>query len=296
MKKIFLFLTATLPALLYAQFDVKFDESARPFSKGTYPSYQFELKQSHLQQTEKDWMEYLHKGSKGKPVSVNGEISITGAVSENVWPAPFNVYSTLLETTTGLRITAWVSLNNDSVFVSNALPDRNLAVEKYLHDFAAAEYRVIVKNELDEESAKLKKLQNELEDYYHDQDAATKKSNRFKRSIDRNRNKIQINEADQRNKEDQIQRQKMKVEDLKAYPGPELDAAKKAQRDYEKDLNKLVNKKERLHKQIDRWEAKIRAQGRNTSAALAGQNEKKALIEKQKLVVSAVQAKLDDIR
>ena len=296
MKKVFLFLVAVLPILLHAQFDVKFDESARPFSKGTYPAYQFELTQSHLQQTEKDWMDYLHKGAKAKPVSVNGEVSIAGAVSENVWPAPFNVYSTLLETTTGVKLTVWVSLNNDSIFVSGALADRNLAVEKYLHDFAAAEYRAIVKSELEGENTKLKKLQNELEALYHDQDAATKKSNRFNRAIERNRNKIQINETDQRNKEDQIQRQKMKVEDLKAYPGPDLDAARKTQRRYERDLNKLINTKEKLHKQIDRWEANIRAQGRNTTTALNGQNEKTAQIDQQKTVVQAVQNKLDNIR
>ena len=86
------------------------------------------------------------------------------------------------------------------------------------------------------------------------------------------------------------------MEDLKAYPGPELDAAKKAQRGYEKDLNKLINAKEKFHKQIDRWEAKIRAQGRNTTTALNGQSEKQALIDKQKLTVDAVQAKFDNIR
>ena len=296
MKKFIVLILALLPAILFAQLDIKVSESTQTFSKGAKPAYQFEIPQAHLKQTKKDWISYLKKGAKAKLIDANGEVWMPGAVSDNVTSAPFNVYSTLLETTTGVRLTAWVSFNNDSIYISPGISDRNLAVEKYLHDFALLEYKVAVNAQLQSENVKLKKLQNQLEVLYKQQDKANKKSNEFKRDIERNEDKIRTNENDQQTKQSQIATQKQAVDDQRNNPGPALDAARKTLKDYQSALNKLINQKEKLHSQIDKWEANIRAQDRNTAAALDNQKAKSAEIDQQKTVVKVVGDKLDNIR
>ncbi len=296
MKNCIAFLTALLPFFVSAQLDVRIDESPKSFSKGNYPAYQIDLPKSRLEKTEKDWMNYIQKGAKGKPALVNGEVVMQNAVSPNISAAPFNVYSTLLETTAGVRLTSWFSQNNDSLFFSNAIGDRNLAVEKYLHDFAVQEYKEIVQNELNDENAKLKKLQGELKDLYNEQDKSNKKSSQLQRSIMRNRDEINVNDNDQANKQAQIDRQKQIVEEQKSNPGPALDAAKKALRGYERDLDKLINKKERLYKQIDNWSAHSNAEDRDSNDAMAGQRKKYAEIDHQKAVIQVVKNRLDAIK
>lgn len=295
MKNCIMFLIVIAPVFLSAQFNVNIDESAKTFSKGSNPAYEFELTGSHLEKAQKDWMSYQSKGAKGKTAVINGEVVTLSAVNANISATPFNIYSRLLETTTGVKITAWVTINNDSVYMSNAVGDKNLAVEKYLHDFAAQEYRDVVKSQLKDENQKLKKLQEQLKDFIDQQESSTKKSNEFQRSINNNKDKIKVNEGDQANKQSQISNQKQVVEDLKANPGATLDAAKKTLSQYEKDLTKLINEKEKLFKEIDKWAAKIDSQNRETNAALDGQKMKYNEIDAQKAVVQAVQNKLDAI-
>ena len=296
MKNVAVLLMALLPAVVFAQLDIKISESTQTFSKGAKPAYQFEIPQAHLKQTKSDWMDYLKKSAKGKPAIVNGEVWMNGAVNDNVTFGPFAVYSTLLETTTGVTLTAWVSFNNDSIYISPSISDRNLAVKKYLHDFALLEYKVVVKAQLQAENVKLKKLQNELESLYKQQDKANKKGNEFSRDIERNRDKIRTNENDQQTKQSQIATQKQVVDDQRNNPGPELDAARKSLKEYQSALNKLINQKEKLHRQIDKWEANIRAQDRNTTAALNNQKTKSAEIDQQKAAVKVVSDRLDNIR
>src|ERR1700753_166312 len=119
----------------YAQDPLNVDEAVKPMSKGSNPSFTVLIPQNTLKSTDKDWRKYIGAGSKGKVVDANGEIFIAGAVNKNVSATPFNVYSTLVETTDGVRLTAWLSLN-DSVYISKDQGnDRDLAAQKYVRDF-----------------------------------------------------------------------------------------------------------------------------------------------------------------
>lgn len=280
---------------LSAQQSIFIDESSRPFSKGNYTSFQLEIPQTHLQDIQKAWMKYIANGSKNKPALVNGEITMLGAVNSNVSPVSFNIYSMLLETTTGVKLTAWVT-DNDSLYISKELGDRDLAVQKYLNDFAVAQYRIAVKLELNGENEKLKKLQNELNTLIKQQDKSTKNIEESKRSIGRNNDLLQTNLNDQQSKQSQITQQQQTVDGLESNPGATLDAAQKQLKQYQNDLNKLINTNEKLHKEIDKWNADIRAEERNITDSQNNQQLKNADIEKQKAVVQAVQTKLDGIK
>jgi predicted nucleic acid-binding Zn-ribbon protein len=288
---------AIAPIAVFAQVNIAVEESDRLFSKGTQPSFLVEIPENKLKDVERDWMKYLNTNSaKGfKPETVNGEIIMRGAQNKNVSPAPFVVYSKLLETATGVRLTAWMS-DNDSVFISKALGnDKDIAANKYVRDFAVQQYREVVKRELGREEDKLKKLESELKGLINDEDKSKKKINANDREIERNRRQIAINKSDEARKVEQINTQKTVVDNTRQAYGDTNKEAKKALADLEKERKKIEGSSEKLNKEIDNLQQQIRDEERNITQSQQSQREKTAEIEKQKTVISQVEAKLKGI-
>lgn len=313
MKKLILMLGFALPVLINAQDsatakpvsvaiavggaqNLTIIDGDRAFSKGSKPSYQFTIPQAITKDVEKDWQKYIKAGSKGKVETVNGETYIVGAVNKNISPSTFDVYSTIVESKEGVRITAWF-IGSDSVYISAASnTDRNLAVQKYLHDFAVPEYKEAVGKELKAEQEKLKAFENDLKAFVKEEDNSNKKINENERSIDRQKNALKASENDQKNKADQIGAQKKVVEQQKAISEDAAKDAAKVQKGFEKELKQLEKDHEKLSKEIDKWEAEIREEGRNIEKTKQNQRLKNDSIEKQRLVIKAVEEKLADIK
>lgn len=311
MKKLILMLGFALPIALSAQDTTKTKDvviaingvqnitildGERAFSKGSKPSYQFTIPQAVTKDVEKDWQKYIKIGSKGKVETVNGETFILGAVNKNISPSTFDIYSTIVESKEGVRITAWL-VGPDSAYISNASnTDRNLAVQKYLHSFAVPEYKEAVGKELKAEQDKLKALENDLKTFVKDEEKSNQKIKENERSIDRQKNAIKASEHDQKNKADQIGAQKKVVEQQKAISETAAKDAAKVQKNFEKELKQLEKDHEKLSKGIDGWEKEIREEGRNIEKSKQNQRLKNDSIEKQKLVVKAVEEKLAAIK
>ncbi|MES2620571.1 MAG: hypothetical protein V4615_06955, partial [Bacteroidota bacterium] len=148
MKKIILVALSVLSLSAIAQKEIIVKKDTVAMSKGTQSSFQVVIPEIKLAEAEKDWMKYTISGSKEKVTSVNGENFKKGALNKNVSPNPFNVYSKLLETTEGVKLTVWLT-ENDTVFIAKEVnSDQNLAAEKYVRDFAVQEYQSVVKKEL----------------------------------------------------------------------------------------------------------------------------------------------------
>ncbi|MBS1614472.1 MAG: hypothetical protein JST49_16745 [Bacteroidetes bacterium] len=311
MKKLVLLLSLALPALLNAQNrqatetvaatikpvqNIEIADGERAFSKGTFASYQFTIPQAYLKDVSKDWQKYIKSGSKNKPVEANGETSMLGAVNKNVSGSTFDIYSTLVETTDGVRLTAWL-VGPDSVYISKAVTtDRDLAAQKYLHDFAVQEYKDAVSRELKQQQDGLKALEDNLKEFIKEEEKSNQKIKENERSIDRQKNAITASLNDQKNKADQIGAQKKVVEQQKAISEDAAKDAAKVQKGYEKELKQLEKNHEKLSKEIDKWEADIREEGRNIEKSKQNQRLKNDSIEKQKLVIKAVEEKLAAIK
>ncbi|MCW5908402.1 MAG: hypothetical protein KIS94_11120 [Chitinophagales bacterium] len=297
MNKFILLLAAvTLPFFISAQQKIRVVQLIQNCSKGEQNAYQTIIPQATLKDVEKDWKTYIKAKSKGKVEERSGEIFIYGAVNKNIAPEGFNLFSTLLETTEGVLLTAWF-MRADSVFMSReTAPDKTLAAEKYLYDFAIIEYKAAVKNELNAENKKLAALESDLKQLINDEEKASKKINENERSISRTRTEIRTNENDQRLKKDQITKQKATVESLKSTPGDAQKAAEKTLKGLENELKKLVNENERLHKQIDKAEKEIREEQRNVDRSKQDQYLKRSDIDRQKTVCKSVADKLSNIK
>ena len=277
-KLLLLLIMSAATFTVFAQTDLSVTETIRPNSKGNFNSFQVTIPQTKLKDVERDWQKYLRDGSKGKPETFNGEIIMRGAVSKNVSPNPFTVYSKLLETSGGVVLTAWIT-EDDSVFISAELNnDKDLAAKKYVRDFAVEEYKEVVKEELKSEKKTLNNLEDELKSLINDEDKSRKKVNECDRSIQRNRTAISTNEGDQKNKIEQI------------------TAQKKTLKTYEEDLKKLQKENEKLNKEIDGWQKDIRTEERSIDKSKADQKFKTEQVEKQKTVIKAIEEKLAGIK
>ena len=265
-------------------------------SKGEQTAFQVLIPEAKLKNVETGWKKKLKTKSKAKVEEIGGEYIIYGAIDENIASGGFNVFSKLLETTEGVVLTVWF-MRSDSVFISReSAPDKSLAVEKYVRDFAVEEYRQVVSGQLNTENKKLSELESDLKQLINNEEKANKKINENERSISRTKADIRSNENDQKVKEAEVKKQKAVVESLKTSPGDAYKGAQKTLKQFESELKKQVSENEKMHKQIDKMEAEIREEQRNIAQSVQEQYQKRADIDKQKTVVKTFEEKLSSIK
>ncbi len=109
MKKLFYSIAMIIPAITFAQENLDIKESEAPMTQGVKPDYELVIPQAKLKDVVADFKKYIKNGSKGKVTEVGGEISILGAVNQNVSSLPFNVFGKLTEISNGVLATFWLS-------------------------------------------------------------------------------------------------------------------------------------------------------------------------------------------
>lgn len=295
MKKILVAAYLTFSITAFAQKNITVDEAPRPMSKDTQFSYLVEIPQAKVKQVEKDWLKYISIKSKGKATVVNGENLQTEAVYKNISPNPFNVYSKLVETTDGVNLTVWLTDNN-AAFISktpNSIED--LAVQKYVRDFAVQEYKLAVQDELETERKKLNEMEKQQAGFIKDEEKSNKNMNDNKRSIEKANDKIVTNHSDIDATSVKIENQKMMV-DKTAADANATKGAKKTLNDLEKDKGKSQRNHDNNTKDIEGWEKDTREEQRNIAEGKQKQGMKLSDIDAQKQVVYQVQTKLSNIK
>ncbi len=295
MNKIVVLVLICISITGFAQKPIVIEPAVRLMSKDTQPSYQFQIPQTTLKSVEKSWLKYLSSGSKGKATSASGENLQAGMVNTNISPKPLSVYSKLLETSEGVRITAWFT-ENDTMFLSKATSEsQDLAIQKYLRDFATAEYKGAVSVELKAEQDKLNAQEKTLDGLYKEEEKAAKKISESKRSIQKSTDNTAKNNADIQNMSYKISDQQGMVErtasDANANKG-----AKQTLKDLENQRKTLQKNNETEAKNIDNMNKQIREQERAITALKEKQKEAASQIEAQKSKVKEVQTKLDAIQ
>jgi hypothetical protein len=253
------------------------------------------IPQVTLRDAQKDWQHYVGKGSKGKSSNTDGEYTQYAAVNKNISADPFNITARLLATTSGVKISVWLSDNNN--FQNNKTPsdDRNQALQKYIHDFAVQEYRDAVMNELKGNQQQQKMMENDMTKLVKEEEKAAKGTEANKRAIKTANDAITTRKKDIVSITAKIESQKAMVDNTAADP----NATKGAK----KTLNELENEKANLQRQNDKeekdivsWNNEIRANDRYITDTQEKEATKRASIDKQKQATQITQAKLDGIK
>ena len=294
MKNIFFSLLIIISSTSFSQESINAKVDSTSSSK-SYQSYSVDIPQTTLKDIQNDWLKYIAEGNKGKASFVNGEYIQAGAVNKNISPNPFTLYSRLVEIPGGTRITAWLAESNVADAARGAKNDQNLAVQKMLHDFAVTSYRAAVKDELKVEQNKLADLEKDLKSVIKDEDKSTKAINANERSNERADDAISTNKGDINRATEKISDQKVFVQQTAADPNAKK-GAQKTLAEMENDKKDLQKQNEKQNKNIDSRNKENRVEDRNMVAAQQSQEIKIAAIEKQKVVVANVQAKLDNIK
>lgn len=287
----FLILTTALSA--NAQIVVGSDAAIE--STGNQTIYHVDIPQVALKETQNAWDHYLNKGSKGKASTDSGHHLQLGAVNKNVSPEPFDVHSTLTEGVAGVRLSAWFTKNGMSLLSKESTESQDLALRKYLHDFALEQYRNAVKDELKTETAKLDRLEKSMRGIIKDGEKSGSTINRNERSEERTADAMNTSGEEIELKTESIEGQREMVEATEADPNANK-GANKTMDELKDDKKALQKKNESQGRELDGLGKDTREAERNIQAANEQGVATQAQIDAQRSVVAAVQTKLDGIK
>lgn len=253
------------------------------------------IPQTEQRQVQKDWVEYAGRGSKGKASVINGDNVQYAAVNKNISPSQFDISCRLLGTNDGVRVTVWLTENNTLLVSREQNSDRTTALQKYVRDFAVAEYRLAVMNELNTAQIRQKDMENDLTKLIREEEKAGKRIEGDRANIQHTKDAITTTNNDIQSTTAKIESQKAMVDNNAADPNASKGAKKTLREleDQKEDLQKLNDKrgKEILHMSDD-----IRADERVIADYKEKEAAKTANIEKQKLTVQLVKTKLEGIK
>lgn len=294
MKHLFLILLciSTISAIAQEQIVV---EVIRPLSYfNPQVSYVVDIPQTKLTDAEEYWHKYIGKGSKGKAVSEDGVHLQMGVASKSISSERFDVYSTMLETPEGVRLTAWMMQNN-SALLSEDPARLDLAIEKYVRQFAVDQYRKTIRKELEAAERHQRDMQKELSLLIKAQEKDIKRINKNERSNVSSENAIYANDRNIINTSDRISDQHEMVDRTASDPN--------AQKGANKTLRGLKTKRKNLLKDnmghmrnIDDRNKENREAERDISVIEQMIAFKTAEIEDQREAVRAIRSRLENIR
>lgn len=282
-------------SLAIAQKPVVVEEVIKEMSKGMQTGFEVLIPEVIIRDVKSDLAKYLRKDSNGKVEEANGELFIKGAVNKNISPDLFTVYTRLLETDNGVRMTVFFTENDTLFFTSSLNPDQGIAIKKYLRDFAVKQYRELAKKDLEAQERKQKDLEHQLEELIKAKQKSERVISESKRAIENNKKEIVLNNAQDTVKAAAVLSQKQIVNSLKGTEGEEKKLADKNLKNLQGEKRRLEKDKESLEREIDKLTIRIEDEHRNIENNVKAQEGKNKEIEKQKEKVKATEEKLNNI-
>lgn len=151
-----------------AQKPITVTEDSLYFGNSMYPGMMVTIPEVKYENALKNWIKALESGTKSKVVTENGEMTIFGAILKDIYAAPVNVYSKLVDADTLLQLWASFELKKD-FYIEKPNGDTELSLAKnYLKQFSKDEYVEYVKTEVQAEQKILNDLEGELKSLKND--------------------------------------------------------------------------------------------------------------------------------
>lgn len=275
-----------------AQIDVS---SSTTVAEDAQTTFYVDIPQNTLRTTEKPWLKYVGRRSKGRSSVNNGTYLQLGAVNKNISSQPFDVHSTLKETIGNVRLTAWLTRSGKAFVSRESVEGQELAVRKYLHDFATERYREAVKTELKAETCKLKDMEKSLASIIKEGERSERDVRRNDRTAQRTTDAMASSGQDIAIKSEKIEGQRDMVDATSSDPNASKGAAKTMDglKDEKKDLQKL---NESQGREMDDLNRSNREAQRNMISADNRMTQMQAQIAVQRTLVADVKAKLAAIK
>lgn len=295
MKKIFFALLTITSFAAFGQQPILVTMDSLNAKSNSRNSFMVDMPKATLKGVERGWLRYVGRRAKGKASVVSGEYIQEGAVNKNISPEPFTVYSNLIETPTGVRLI--VRLGDSDIVTASGVANstQDLAVQKFMRDFAVSAYRQAVQGDLKVEEKTLRTLEKEMSRSVKREERSKKKIKKSERSNDRDAAAIESKKRDIQGIIEDITGQnemiKLTASDPNANKG-----AKKTLAQMESKKKRLERKIEKKNKDIADRNEEIRAEDRTMNTARLALEAKVAAIEAQREVVDSVKRKLGAIK
>jgi len=294
MKKIFIAILCCTSMSAFSQNIVMLDTSV-VMSKGLQPAIQINIPQISQKTLKHDWLKHIGKLSKEKASETESENLLTEVSNPNISPTSFKVYSTLIETTSGTKLTVWITSDDITFYSKGTNVDQHMAIQKYLYDFSFSEYQMVVMDELKTETNRSVELEKELTGLIKDHERSLKIISEDEGSIQKANDDILVNNSDMKNLSAKILLQKNLV-DKTASDENANKGARKTLKDLENEKENIEALKETNNKHIISWNKEIREKERNITDLIEKQSLKETEINLQKGKVQIVQSKLDSLK
>jgi len=278
-----------------AQNALEVQTEAQPTAPNAQAIFFVDIPQAKQADVEKDWLKYVGKRSKGRSSDNNGQHIQLGAVNKNISAEPFDVNSKVVGTPGGVRLSAWLTRNNFPFIEKESVIGQDLAVKKYLRDFAVDQYRCAVKDELKAEQSMLKGMEKSLRALEKSGDRSGRTVSSNERSKERTGKAMETSKTDIEQKSARIEGQKDMLDATASDPNASKGANKTMDemKSDRKDLQKLH---ESQGEDLDDLNADTRKAERQVATSLQDQVTMQAQIDAQRAQVNAVQAKLNAIK
>ena len=292
-KKLIATAAIIVPCALFAQNAILISEDTKDMSAGSKNCYITLIPQAKAKDVISDWKKMLQKTTKEKLQDNNGETKATMVSVPNISTTPLTVYAKFVESTSGVQLSSWFA-QGDSFIATTVSADKSIAVQKYLHDFGAMEYKDAVKNELADEQKKLKELEKTYEGFVKDQKKAENGVTSAQREIEKLQNK---NKEEEGNIKQAIANKNSNY----ATTGQQSDLNNEKKR--AKELQGYINDQQKAesninsnNKKIEKMQDKIKEETGNAEKAKQNQIPARANADSQKGIVQQVSDKLNNIK
>jgi Sec-independent protein translocase protein TatA len=285
----------TFSSVAFPQESINIRMASVELSGNTRNSYTIDIPQVSLKDVERDWQRIVGKRAKGKEPFVRGENIQEGVGNKNISPEPFTLYSKLIETTTGVRITVLLG-QNDVVSVSGFTnTNQGLVMQEFMTDFAVSAYREAVETELKVEAKKLSDLESGISKAIKTEEKTNMIITENERDNERAAYVIATNKRDIKRTTHDITDQKEVVFWTAALPNANK-GAKKTLDEMKDEKRGLQNENEKTNEDISDRNKETRAADKKKDAAHRVHDTKATAIDAQREVVAGVKRKLDSIK
>jgi predicted nucleic acid-binding Zn-ribbon protein len=147
-------------ATAIAQKPIVLTDDEVKFGNTMCPGVWVEIPEVSSEVVKSNWKKAIEKGSKSKALVTGNEITIFGAIYKDVTELPVNIFSSVAEKDSIVRLFASVELSRD-VFTKTGSAEHD-QLKKTLKQFAKDQYVKVAKDQLSAQESTLKNMEKDL--------------------------------------------------------------------------------------------------------------------------------------
>ncbi len=280
-----------------AQDQITVQQTQMTTESGIVPAYRVLIPQTIQSKVIKDWgrMVISETGRKvrKKPAITKAEYSIDSVFIKQIAEEPFNLHSSFMQKKNGVEMETAFNHKGEYIDSTNMLLNERASL--YMRNFAIAQYREAVIDEIKSEERKLADLNEQL-------DQLVKENTRYKKNISSyNNDTVDLKQENimqaklKEGKNQEIMQQEINVSRAKSDPVKYKEQKKKLS-EYKQEKKQISNRIKRNDRQIVSIVSDIEKSRRLITMNDQEQEKHKEAIESQMALIEQIRQKLENIQ